>query len=150
MESATAPPVPADEETPAGDPTDPTAAPETPPEPQPPAPEPPAEGDNAPEADLPNGEDHDSDDDAMEAFLGTGPQLSLAVGGKQPTASKFSIVGGAVAMEGQFKKGETVRAEVELRVGEVHFVDKVDGDGNVTATTRKHQARIESIRRIED
>jgi hypothetical protein len=143
------------------DPTDPEAAPERPPEPPQPDEQPmpdqdlPPDGDqpadtppNEAEADLPNGDDHASDE-AIELILGSDNQLSLSVGGKKPTASEFKVVGGAVAVEGQFKKGDIVRAEVTLRVGEVAFADKVDGEGTITDTTRRHKARIESIRRIE-
>jgi hypothetical protein len=147
---------------PISDPTDPEAAPERPPEPpQPDEPQPPADPDAPPDgdqpadtppneaqADLPNGDDHASDE-AIELILGSDNQLSLSVGGKKPTASEFKVVGGAVAVEGQFKKGDIVRAHVTLRVGEVAFADKVDGEGTITDTTRRHKARIESIRRIE-
>lgn len=138
MESATLDPPAAEtqtpgdppQETPPGDPPAPVQEPEQPAETPPgPDPEPGQEPQEEP-----------SDEITLE---GTGGQLSLKVGGKAPTTSKFSVVGGAIAVDGQFAKGDTVVLRVEVRVGAVAFEDKIDSKtGQPVGCTRTHKARI--------
>lgn len=109
---------------------------ETPPD-QPATPEP--EGPNWPQ------DDPAPDDAALEDLHMEGDEgyLSTDFGGKAPTDSKLQIVGRAIAIEGQLKKGTTIRATIELKVGGGRLDDKEDSQtGQVVACTRKHYARI--------
>lgn len=87
---------------------------------------------------------------AMDPIEGATGQLSLAVGGRKPDSSEFKLKGKSVPVEGQYQKGDLVRLEVIVRVGELSFVDKVDNAGEVTHTTRRHHGLVQSARRIPD
>lgn len=76
-------------------------------------------------------------------------QLSLLAGGEDPDMSSFKMQGGKIAVEGEFEKGTTVDLYVKVRIAEVHFVDKVDDDGYVVSTDRRHIAKPLSIQRTE-
>lgn len=83
------------------------------------------------------------EDDFEIVLEGSTNQLSFAVGGKKPTASELKLQGGSIGLEGQFSKGETIVLRVEVRVGEVAFVDKIDSKtGQPVGSTRRHKARI--------
>lgn len=70
-------------------------------------------------------------------------QLSFAVGGKKPDSSKLGLRGRAVSLPGQFTKGDEVTVQMRIRIGEVHFVDKVDSQTEeVIGCTRRQIARI--------
>ena len=152
MEGATAaPPRPSDdglEDPPEPDPIRPEDSPSVPPE------DPPAPADDQPEpeetpADLGEETPEEPQPEGL-TVKGDGKQLTLSVGGETPTSSEFKLQGGKIALEGQFKKGQIVRFEVTARVGEVHFVDKVDSaSGEVTSTKRLHKARVEGVNRID-
>lgn len=74
---------------------------------------------------------------------GSDGQLSLAVGGRKPTTSSLTLVGGKIDVEGQFKKGEIVVVQVECVVGEIAFKDLTDSKTNqVVGCARRHKARI--------
>lgn len=74
---------------------------------------------------------------------GTG-QLSFAVGGKKPDTSKVQLVGRSIELpEGQLEKGAEYTVMMRVRVGSVHFDDKIDpSTEQVTGSTRKHKCRI--------
>lgn len=97
---------------------------------------------------LPDETDAATNGEPEPTIEGANGQLSLKVGGHKVTASEFKLGGGSIAVEGEFEKGARVRLEIEAVVGEVHFVDTTDHVGTVTGTTRRHVARIDSLRRI--
>lgn len=82
---------------------------------------------------------HDGDDDEA-----TGPlQLSFAVGGKKPTCSALTMVGGKLDIPESFRKGQKIVLRVELEVGEVGFKDQTDPKtGQVVGCERRHKARV--------
>lgn len=84
----------------------------------------------------------------QEPIPGFAEAMSLDAGGEAVTKSSIKLVGGALPLEGQFSKGDVVRLQLEIRVGEVSFVDTVDVNQNVTGTERKHVARVTSVRRM--
>jgi hypothetical protein len=100
-----------------------------------------------PDAEAPPAADPDAGTPPAEPELIGSGQLSLSVGGKQPTSSSFRMVGGAMPIEGSFKKGETVTLMVECQVREVAFKDTVDDSGSVTATERRHKATVIGVSR---
>jgi hypothetical protein len=70
-------------------------------------------------------------------------QLTFAVGGKKPDTSKLGLRGRAITLPGQFQKGDEVTVQMRIRIGEVHFIDKIDSTTEeVTGCTRKQVARI--------
>lgn len=91
-------------------------------------------------------------DDALAALvLDAGGQLTFGVGGKRPTDSSLRIVGGKIDVQGQYEKGQTITATVELVIGEVSFRDRHDAKtGQVTGCDRAHKARITAIRVASD
>ena len=146
MPPAEAPPRPAAADDGLGepDPIDPAASP-----PVEPVEEQSQNGDGPPpDADL--GDEGEGKQDEPEALSMAGDyeQMSLNVGGKKPTSSVFKVQGGKIDLEGEFRKGDIVRVEMTLRVGEVAVADKVDSTGNVASTTRTHKGRVEGVRRI--
>jgi hypothetical protein len=107
--------------------------------------------DDAPESvedKLDSGEQGAFDEDE-ERIEGRRTQLSLLAGGEEPDSSSFKMQGGKVNVEGQFDKGDVIDLIVKVRVAEVDFVDKVDNDGYVVGTDRRHIAKPLSIRRAE-
>jgi len=88
-------------------------------------------------------------DEDEERIEGRRTQLSLLAGGEEPDSSSFKMQGGKVNVEGQFDKGDVIDLIVKVRVAEVDFVDKVDNDGYVVGTDRRHIAKPLSIRRAE-
>lgn len=85
--------------------------------------------------------------DEPERIEGHRQQLTLLAGGEEPDSSSFKMQGGKVPVEGQFEKGDLIDLIVKVRVAEVDFVDKVDKDGYVVGTDRRHIAKPLSIRR---
>ena len=72
-------------------------------------------------------------------------QLSLNVGGADPTSSKLSF-SGTLDVEGAYQKGGTIVCRLTAVVDEVSFKDTLDKDtGQLTGCERKHKARIVSI-----
>lgn len=70
-------------------------------------------------------------------------QLSFSVGGKKPTTSTFRLNGRSVTIPGNLKKGEQVTLQIRVRIGGVHFDDKVDpSTDQVIDCTRKQIGRI--------
>jgi hypothetical protein len=71
-------------------------------------------------------------------------QLTFAVGGKKPDTSKVQLVGRSIELPGaQLEKGGEYTIQCRVRVGSVHFDDKIDSQTEqVTGCTRKHKARI--------
>lgn len=71
-------------------------------------------------------------------------QLSFDVGGKKPDTSKVQLVGRSVELpKAQLQKGAEYTVVMRIRVGSVHFDDKVDpATEDITGCTRKHKARI--------
>lgn len=81
--------------------------------------------------------------DSEIVVKGTTEQLSFDVGGRGPTGSELRVVGGAIQVKGQFQKGQVIKAEVTLQVGEIAFRDKRDSQtGDVVDVKRAHKARI--------
>lgn len=73
-------------------------------------------------------------------------QLSFAVGGKKPTSTALTLVGGKIEVGESFQKGQRIRLEIVAEVGEVAFVDQRDAKtGQVIGCERKHKARILSV-----
>ena len=104
---------------------------------------------NGHEPDLEGEGDDEAAEIHDEVMIAGDGQLTLAIGGKTPTDSKVVIRGGAIALEGQFKKGESVALILELRCAEVHVIDKIDtSTREVTGTTRKHVLKVEGVRRV--
>jgi hypothetical protein len=65
----------------------------------------------------------------------------------KPKTSTVVLRGRKIELEGQVAKGDRLTLELEVRVGGVHFDDKVDSGGDVTGTTRKHVLFVEGVRR---
>lgn len=88
---------------------------------------------------------YDGDEEA------TGPlQLSFAVGGKQPTCSALTMIGGKLDIAESFRKGQKIVLRVELEVGEVAFKDQTDAKtGQVVGCERRHKARVVGHRLLE-
>lgn len=82
------------------------------------------------------------------AIPGTIEKISLSAGGALPTSSEVRLVGGRLPVEGQFAKGEIVTLIVEVKVGEVAFIDTTDEWGTVQKTVRAHKARMLSVKRV--
>lgn len=111
--------------------------------------DPSADGTGDPNAPDPPGADDPTEPDeqaqAPEELHVEGDEghLTTDAGGKSPTDSKLLIMGKAIEVEGQFKKGQRVRATVELEIGAVHFRDKRDtATGQIVACTRTADARV--------
>jgi ribosomal protein L21E len=105
--------------------------------------EPPADDPQTPEPDGPNQPQDELQTD------GTQSKLTLDAGGKAPTDSKLQVVGKAVSVEGEFKKGDRIRATVELEITGVKFQDKHDGPtGQVVASTRTGYGTIVGFARL--
>lgn len=81
---------------------------------------------------------------------GRNTQLSLIAGGEEPTSASMRLKGGSLPVEGEFEKGDFIRLVVEARISEVHFIDQLDRSGYVLGAERRHVARIDSVRRLED
>ena len=108
--------------------------------------EPPADDPQTPEPDGPN-KPQDTGELEVE---GSESRLNNDAGGKAPTDSKLMVIGKAIAVDGQFRKGQRIRATVELEVGGVNFQDKHDGPtGQVVACTRTARARIVGFARLD-
>lgn len=83
---------------------------------------------------------------------GTG-QLSMAVGGKQPSRATLSLAGGKVSLApGQgFTKGETVVLEVVAVITGDHADDKLDrATGVALECVRAFKAKVTDVRLRED
>jgi hypothetical protein len=79
-----------------------------------------------------------------------GAQLTFGVGGKRPTSVSLRIAGGKVGVTDEIRKGRLVRVVQEMRVGELHFVDKVDSKtGQVTACERRQILKPTAPPRVE-
>jgi hypothetical protein len=73
-------------------------------------------------------------------------QLSFQVGGKRPTSTGLRLTGGKVDVPGSFMKGSKLVLRVEVRVGEVAFVDEHDPKtGQIIGCQRRHKARILNV-----
>jgi hypothetical protein len=71
-------------------------------------------------------------------------QLSFAVGGKRPDTSKLKLAGRSIEIPGgQLQKGDEYTIQARIRVGGIHFDDKINSaTEEVTGCTRKQIARI--------
>ena len=83
---------------------------------------------------------HDGDPEETEA---PNAQLTFNVGGKRPTTTSLRLTGGKLDIPGSYAKGAKLVIRVEVRVGEVAFVDEHDQQtGQVIGCERRHKARI--------
>lgn len=97
------------------------------------------------------GEGDEHVEERAELVIEGDGQLSLAVGGKNPTVSKIILRGGQIPFTGQLRKGEHLALRVELRCAEVHLIDKIDSTTReVTETVRKHVLKVEGAERMEE
>lgn len=78
---------------------------------------------------------------------GTTDNVSLVVGGAKPTITEVRLLGGAIPVVGEFKKGDEITLVVTAKVGAVEFVDSTDEWGTVTKTIRRHKMRMTSCKR---
>ena len=77
-------------------------------------------------------------------------QLSFNVGGKAPTSNVLRFAGGKINTPDEWSKGSLVRVTMEMRVGEVHFVDRTDPKtGQVVACERKQVLKPISEPKVE-
>lgn len=104
-------------------------------------------------ADLANdGSGIEEEDDGQLAIAGTSPKLSLEVGGNKPTVSVAKIKALKLPVRnaddpdnpGQFKKGDRVRAIVDLVCVDLSFPDE-RRKGKVERTQRVHVFEPEAI-----
>lgn len=95
----------------------------------------------------PNPQDpHDGEDDAAQSASGAPVQLGFTVGGKKPTGSQVRLVGGKIDVPGDYRKGQVVSFRVDVKFGEIAFVDLEDKEtGQVIGCDRRQKGRIVSI-----
>lgn len=86
--------------------------------------------------------------DAPPAIRGDG-QLSLDVGGDEPTVSVLQLSLGSIPASQQWEKGEVIRLAVDVRIGEVHFKDVEDPHG-FRHTERKHVGKLAHVHVVEN
>jgi hypothetical protein len=87
-----------------------------------------------------------ADDDKAEDLDGLDPELetpsgqfALIVGGKEPTSHSLRMSGGKINTKKAYEKGTVLKVTYEVRVDEVHFIDKKDPKTDqVVASERKH------------
>lgn len=79
---------------------------------------------------------------------GTSPGISAAFGGAKPTESEIRLLGGKMPLEGSFQKGEEFDVIVRVKVTGVLGQDVTDDWGRTTRTTRRHMARMISVKRF--
>lgn len=97
--------------------------------------------DNAPQEPY-EGDETDSEQPAQE-----NAQLSFSVGGKKPTTTSVRLTGGKVNIPGSYAKGSKLVLHLEVRVGEVAFVDEHDPKTNqIIGCERRHKARVLNAR----
>lgn len=95
--------------------------------------------------------DEQSEQEAGQlSIAGTGLELSLDAGGEAPLGSSVKLIGGSMAVEGEFAKGDVVELLIRARVSHVEFADSIDNTGAVTSCERRHKMRMMSVRRLED
>lgn len=81
------------------------------------------------------------------ALPGMTAKISSSFGGAQPTASEIRLLGGKLPIDGSFEKGTELDLIVRVKVTGVLGQDATDDWGKVTTTTRRHMARMLSVRR---
>lgn len=99
--------------------------------------------------DLGPQEVHEGDPDVAQSASGAPVQLGFEVGGKKPTGAQVRIVGGKVDVPGNYRKGQVVAFRVEVKFGEIAFVDQEDKEtGQVIGCDRRQKGRIVSIAQL--
>lgn len=94
----------------------------------------------------PNPQDPHDGDDAAQSASGAPVQLGFTVGGKKPTGSQVRLVGGKIDVPGDYRKGQIVSFRVDVKFGEIAFVDLEDKEtGQVIGCDRRQKGRIVSI-----
>lgn len=68
-------------------------------------------------------------------------QLSLDVGGHEPSISLMKFTG-SLPLGGEYEKGDLVRFVVTARIGSVTFKDVEDKHGYIVGTERVHSAKL--------
>jgi hypothetical protein len=124
-----------------------------------PTPEPPPDGQPTPPTPLADATAPDGDDDPAEeqaptppmqiALPGTWEGIGTEFGGKAPDRSEIRLLGGKMPLEGSFAKGTEIDLHVRVKVTGVLGQDVVDAFGTVEGTTRRHMARMISVRRVD-
>src|SRR4051812_44620314 len=86
--------------------------------------------------------------DETPGFIkGTSTQLSLDVGGKQPTGSDLKIKERSLPIQGQFPKNKRISFLVEVEVETINFKTVRDKDGFIVGHDRIHLAEVRGIQR---
>ena len=76
-------------------------------------------------------------------------RFTFDVGGEEPTTTSVRLLGGAIPLEGELTKGETVTLQITCVVGEIAFVDERDNKtGEITGCERRHKVKIRGARRV--
>lgn len=92
----------------------------------------------------------DEDDEMAQSASGAPVQLGFTVGGKKPTAAQVRLVGGKVDVPGNYRKGQVVAFRVEVKFGEIAFVDLEDKEtGQVVGCDRRQKGRIVGITEVD-
>lgn len=73
--------------------------------------------------------------------------ISDAFGGATPEFSEIRLLGGKMPIDGSFAKGTEIELVVRAKVTGVLGQDATDDWGRTTKTTRRHFARMVSVRR---
>lgn len=93
---------------------------------------------------------HEGDDDAPRSASGAPVQLGFQVGGKKPTGSQVRLMGGKIDVPGKYLKGQVVAFRVEVKFGEIAFVDQEDKEtGQVIGCDRRQKGRIVGISEVD-
>lgn len=89
-------------------------------------------------------------DEVPQSASGAPVQLGFEVGGKKPTGSQVRLVGGKIDVPGNYKKGQVVSFRVDVKFGEIAFVDLEDKEtGQVIGCDRRQKGRIVAIAELD-
>lgn len=92
----------------------------------------------------------ETQDNGAGASNTTQQQLTLKIGGKNPTTASTRLVGGKIDLDEQFLKGDKAVLRVEVQVVEVAFKDQEDAKtGTIIGSERRHKLKITGITRVD-
>lgn len=74
--------------------------------------------------------------------------MTTDAGGRQPDRSEIRLLGGKMPINGSFSKGAEFDVLVRVKVTGVLLQDTVDAFGVEEGTTRRHMARMLSVKRV--